>query len=202
MHKICFTISLFHASTCFEHHVLIVRRSKLYHTASGIITTVGGRPVHRLREERMCCHCLYHPHIHNSVTLKMGTARCSKMSDRTFVIYALRTQKTGSPATTAMKSCKLMLLQNWGRRKGLLPPTAEYISTPDIGNSLDRHVCSYWPECVLSVSRRPQSKVCPHECNLTVSQRNCCWRLVCGTHSCDRWINAFKVGNITWQHTT
>ena len=29
MHKICFTISLFHASTCFEHHVLIVRRSKI-----------------------------------------------------------------------------------------------------------------------------------------------------------------------------
>jgi len=38
MHKICFTVSLFHASTCFEHHVLIVRRSKLYYTASGIIT--------------------------------------------------------------------------------------------------------------------------------------------------------------------
>ena len=31
-------MSLFHASTCFEHHVLIVRRSKLYYTASGIIT--------------------------------------------------------------------------------------------------------------------------------------------------------------------
>ena len=29
MHKICFTLSLFHASTYFEHHVLIVRRSKL-----------------------------------------------------------------------------------------------------------------------------------------------------------------------------
>jgi len=29
MHKICFTISLFHASTCFGHHVLIVRRSKI-----------------------------------------------------------------------------------------------------------------------------------------------------------------------------
>jgi len=29
MHKICFTISLFHASTCFEHHVLIVSRSKI-----------------------------------------------------------------------------------------------------------------------------------------------------------------------------
>jgi len=33
-----FTVSLFHASTCFEHHVLIVKRSKLYYTASGIIT--------------------------------------------------------------------------------------------------------------------------------------------------------------------
>ena len=46
-----FIMSLFHASTCFEHHVLIVRRSKLYYTASGIITPVGGRPVHRLRED-------------------------------------------------------------------------------------------------------------------------------------------------------
>ena len=51
MHKICFKISLFHASTCFEHHVLIVRRSKLYYTASGIITPIGGRPVRRLRED-------------------------------------------------------------------------------------------------------------------------------------------------------
>ena len=41
-----FIMSLFHASTCFEHHVLIVRRSKLYYTASGIITPIGGRPVH------------------------------------------------------------------------------------------------------------------------------------------------------------
>ena len=37
----CFTISLFHASTCFKHHVLIIRSSKLYYTASGIITPVG-----------------------------------------------------------------------------------------------------------------------------------------------------------------
>jgi len=29
MHKICFAISLLHASTCFEDHVLIVRRSKI-----------------------------------------------------------------------------------------------------------------------------------------------------------------------------
>ena len=51
MHKICFTINLFYASTCFEHYVLIVRRSKLYYTSSGIVTPVGGRLVHRLRED-------------------------------------------------------------------------------------------------------------------------------------------------------
>ena len=38
--QICFTISLFHASTCFEH-MLIIRRSKLHYTASGIITPIG-----------------------------------------------------------------------------------------------------------------------------------------------------------------
>jgi len=46
----CFTISLFHASTCFVHYVLIIRWSKLPYTASGIITPIGGRLVHRLRE--------------------------------------------------------------------------------------------------------------------------------------------------------
>jgi len=40
-HNFCFTISLFHASTCFEHHVLIIRRSKFYYTASRIMTPIG-----------------------------------------------------------------------------------------------------------------------------------------------------------------
>ena len=31
--------------------MLIIRRSKLYYTASGIITPVGGHSVHRLRED-------------------------------------------------------------------------------------------------------------------------------------------------------
>ena len=31
--------------------VLIIRKSKLYYTASGIITPVCGRPMHRLREK-------------------------------------------------------------------------------------------------------------------------------------------------------
>ena len=30
----------------FRAHVLIVRRAKLYYTVSGIITPIGGRPVH------------------------------------------------------------------------------------------------------------------------------------------------------------
>jgi len=51
--KSCFIISLLYAYTCFEDYVLIIRRSKLYYIASGIITLVGGRPVHRLRGD--CC---------------------------------------------------------------------------------------------------------------------------------------------------
>jgi len=47
-HNFCFTVSSFYASTCFEHHVLIIRRSKLHYTASGIITPIGGCPVHEM----------------------------------------------------------------------------------------------------------------------------------------------------------
>jgi len=46
-----FTISLLYASTCFEHHVPIIRRSKLYYRASGIITPIGGRQVHRCQPD-------------------------------------------------------------------------------------------------------------------------------------------------------
>jgi len=35
----------------FFYNKFIIRRSKLYYTASGIITPVGSRPVHRLRED-------------------------------------------------------------------------------------------------------------------------------------------------------
>ena len=48
----CFITGLLKASTCFEHYV-IIRRSELYYTASGIITPVGARPVHRLRESSL-----------------------------------------------------------------------------------------------------------------------------------------------------
>ena len=35
----------------FRAHVLIVRRPKLYYTTSGIITPIGGLPVHVLGED-------------------------------------------------------------------------------------------------------------------------------------------------------
>ena len=56
-------MSLFHASTCFEHHVLIVRRPKLYYTASGIVTlcrwpsraqSVHRTPTYRFDDTRGC----------------------------------------------------------------------------------------------------------------------------------------------------
>ena len=40
--------------------VLIIRRSKLYYTVSGIITPLGDRPVRKLREEsyfNLCTLC-------------------------------------------------------------------------------------------------------------------------------------------------
>jgi len=33
--------------------MLIIRRSNIYYTASGVITPIGGRPVHRLREDSL-----------------------------------------------------------------------------------------------------------------------------------------------------
>ena len=47
MHKICFTISFISCLYMFRAHVLIIRRSKLHYTASGIITPIGGRLVHQ-----------------------------------------------------------------------------------------------------------------------------------------------------------
>jgi len=43
----CFTISFISCLYMFRAHVLIVRRSKLHYTASGIITPIGGRLVHK-----------------------------------------------------------------------------------------------------------------------------------------------------------
>ena len=53
----------------FRAHVFIVRRSKLYYTASGIITHIGSRPVHRLREDWM-------ESVHGTATYRCDDTRC------------------------------------------------------------------------------------------------------------------------------
>ena len=63
--KFCFTLISFHASTCFEHHLFIIRKSKLYYTASGIITPIGGCPMHRTAtyrcDDTRCCIIQFWP---------------------------------------------------------------------------------------------------------------------------------------------
>jgi len=41
MHKIGFTISFISCPYMFRAHVLIIRKSKLHYTASGIVTPIG-----------------------------------------------------------------------------------------------------------------------------------------------------------------
>ena len=47
----------------FRAHVLIIRRSKLHYTASGIITPIGGRLMHTLREDSYLNLCTRQPPI-------------------------------------------------------------------------------------------------------------------------------------------
>jgi len=51
MHKILFYKKFIKCLYMFRAHVLIIRRSKLYYTASDIITPVDDRSVHRLGED-------------------------------------------------------------------------------------------------------------------------------------------------------
>jgi len=51
MQKTYFIISFISCLHMFRAHVLIIRRSKLYYTASGIITPIGGCLMHGLRED-------------------------------------------------------------------------------------------------------------------------------------------------------
>jgi len=55
--------------------VLVIKRSKLYYTASGVITLVDGRPVHKLRAEPsfdLCTwstYCSKHVEAYNKLTI-------------------------------------------------------------------------------------------------------------------------------------
>jgi len=56
-HLLYFKIYLLHCTTCFEHYMLIIRRSNCI-DASGTSLSVSNRPVHRLREGSLS-HLLY-----------------------------------------------------------------------------------------------------------------------------------------------
>ena len=51
----CFKVSFISRLYMFRAHVLIISRSKLHYTASGIVTPVGGRHVHRAATYTVCC---------------------------------------------------------------------------------------------------------------------------------------------------
>ena len=74
-----FIISLFQASTCFEHMCSSSGGQKLYYTASGIITPVGGCPVHRFREDltallTMSTWCSKHVEAWNKLIIKFSAS--------------------------------------------------------------------------------------------------------------------------------
>ena len=50
----CFTISLFHASACFKHVCSSPGGQNCITQPRGIIMPIGGRLVHRLREDSKC----------------------------------------------------------------------------------------------------------------------------------------------------
>ena len=58
--------------------MLIIKRSKLHYTASGIITLIGGRLVHRLREGRFCAS--------SWLITEINILRCTVRKTSTFVI--------------------------------------------------------------------------------------------------------------------
>ena len=77
--------------TCFEHHVLIIRRTTLYYTASGIIRPIWGRRVHGTATykcyDTRCCivqfcppddehMCLKHVEAWNKLIIKFSASSC------------------------------------------------------------------------------------------------------------------------------
>jgi len=78
-------ITLFYASACLEHYVLVTTGSKLCYTASGIITPVGGLPVHRLRDDSTnSCYI-----IRFIICLYMFRALCAHHQTVETVLYSI-----------------------------------------------------------------------------------------------------------------
>ena len=64
----CFTVSYISCLYMFRAHVLIIRRSKLHYTASGIVTPIGGRLVQVLFHAFTCfehmCYIIRRSKLH------------------------------------------------------------------------------------------------------------------------------------------
>ena len=69
--KYCFIIGLLYSSTCFEHYVLIIRRSKLYYTVSGIVTLCRWPSGARVeRGDIRCCIIQFWPPVDEHTVLE------------------------------------------------------------------------------------------------------------------------------------
>ena len=90
-HLLYFTIRPLQYSTCFEHYMLIIRRLNCIDVASGIVLSVSGRPVNRLRAKQtvvphMCSRsfCIKYmtrvrsmfPNIHSDMTCSISDYPC------------------------------------------------------------------------------------------------------------------------------
>ena len=99
MHKICFTISFISCLYMFRAHVLIIRRSKLHYTVSGIITLVGGRLVHEAGIE--FCRRL------RLLDLKtIDTRRWHPLSPRKYSWYTFLSRRQGHSSARKIMSTK------------------------------------------------------------------------------------------------
>ena len=97
----CFTLSLFHASTCFEHHVLIVRRSELYYTASDIIKPIGvmipdlymfRAPCAHRQEVRIVLYSIWYHHTYrcdDTRSLHVSSTMCSSSGGQNCILQHL-----------------------------------------------------------------------------------------------------------------
>jgi len=113
----------------FRAHVLIIRRSKLHYTASGIVTPIGGRLVHRLmdnkafdyrvhetatytREDTRGCVMQFLPPDDEHVCSKHVGARNELIVKQKFCASSWLITEINIPRCTVSKTSKLGLLSS------------------------------------------------------------------------------------------
>ena len=107
-----FIISLFQACTCFEHTCSSSGGQKLYYTVSGIITSIGGRPVHRTAtyrydDTRDCIiqfwppddehMCSKHVEAWNKLIIKFSASTCLILRNKYIAMHGQQNIKNKTP---------------------------------------------------------------------------------------------------------